>query len=256
MEADKNNRLIAALITLLLMSGFFLILWFCGLQYTLPPPPEYGVEINLGNTDLGMGDTPLEDLSQTPQNTPAPLSSTDNIQTQTEESVAIPTKKNKPSPKKSSQESPTQLQETPTESTPQTNPNALYTGRKNQTASAQGSSAISGDEGREEGSVTGTGNSGSGGNGGISFSLKGRTLKSLARPTYDSDEQGVVVVKIWVNNQGEITRVQPGVQGTTTTDENLWEKARQAALKSKFTPDEDAPLEQVGVISYKFIRSR
>ena len=32
------------------------LLLFCGLYRPFPPPPEYGVEVNLGYSEFGMGD--------------------------------------------------------------------------------------------------------------------------------------------------------------------------------------------------------
>ncbi len=106
------------------------------------------------------------------------------------------------------------------------------------------------------GSGTGVGSGTGTGSGGTSFQLAGRTIKKLARPSYNSTEDNVkVVVKIWVNRDGEVLRAQPGQQGTTTMDENLWETSRRAALQSKFSPDENAQDIQIGFITYTFMRS-
>ncbi len=117
------------------------------------------------------------------------------------------------------------------------------------------------------GSGTGVGSGSGTGTGGTSFQLagrtikklarpSGRTIKKLARPSYNSNEDNVkVVVKIWVNRDGEVLRAQPGQQGTTTMDENLWATSRRAALQSKFSPDENAQEVQIGFITYTFMRS-
>lgn len=262
-KQERNNHIIAGIGTFIICGLVFLILWYMGLDRTWPPPPEYGVEVNLGFSDQGMGDLQMDELSPNNlQNTASPMSpDEEQMQTQDEEeTLAIASQKKKKTLKKTTQTvelNTTETTQRPQETeTPQLNPNALYPGKRNTAASSQGNTGTPGDQGNPNGNPNASGYGGAGGNGGISFSLNGRTLKSLARPTYDSDEQGVVVVKIWVNQQGEITRTQVGVKGTTTLDENLWEKARQAANRSKFTPDENAPKEQIGTITYKFIRSR
>ncbi len=102
------------------------------------------------------------------------------------------------------------------------------------------------------GSGTGTG-TGPGKGPGIAFNLSGRSNKSLPHPSYNSNNNGTVVVKIWVNKNGQVTRVQSGVSGTTTTDPNLWKQAEIAALKSSFSADANAPEEQTGTITYRFI---
>lgn len=105
------------------------------------------------------------------------------------------------------------------------------------------------------GSGSGTGTGTGGGKGpGISFSLNGRNAKSLPKPDYTSNEQGNVVVKIWVNNNGEVTRVEAGQRGTTTSDRALWKQAENAAMRARFSPDANAPEDQTGSITYKFIR--
>ena len=103
------------------------------------------------------------------------------------------------------------------------------------------------------GSGVGTG-TGPGKGPGISYSLNGRSSKSLPKPTYDSKDQGTVVVKIWVNVNGEVTRVEAGQRGTTTSDRTLWKQAETAAMRARFSPDANAPEDQTGTITYKFIR--
>jgi outer membrane biosynthesis protein TonB len=150
------------------------------------------------------------------------------------------------------------------------NPLALYKGKQKKNDNMQdGNASVDNQGDRTFGTVGSTSSSGYGtgsgtgvgsgtgtGTGGTSFSLAGRTLKKLARPSYNSMENDVkVVVKIWVNRNGEVVRAQPGMQGTTTMDEALWETSRRAALQSKFEPDDNAPDIQTGTITYKFVRS-
>ncbi|MDR1974950.1 MAG: hypothetical protein LBQ31_09865 [Bacteroidales bacterium] len=160
--------------------------------------------------------------------------------------------------------------EKPKETKDDINPVALYKGKQQKNDNRQDGNASvdnSGDRsfgttgsttssGYGDGSGTGVGSGTGTGTGGTSFSLAGRTLKKLARPDYNSMENDVkVVVKIWVNRNGEVVRAQAGVQGTTTMDDNLWDVSRRAALQSKFAPDDTAPDIQVGTITYKFVRS-
>lgn len=83
--------------------------------------------------------------------------------------------------------------------------------------------------------------------------LKGRnTVGNLPRPAYNIQSSGVVVVKIWVDNYGNVRRAQPGAQGTTVTDKTLWAAARKAAMESHFNQSGDAPALQEGTITYVF----
>jgi hypothetical protein len=96
---------------------------------------------------------------------------------------------------------------------------------------------------------------GTGGTGnGISYSLGGRGSLNLHKPSYDSREQGKVVVTIKVDRQGAVISAVPGAKGTNVSDQKLWNLAKDAALRSKFSPDSNAPEFQVGTITYNFIR--
>jgi TonB family protein len=95
----------------------------------------------------------------------------------------------------------------------------------------------------------GSGNQGSG----PSFSLAGRTASSLPKPKYPGDDQGVVVVKITVDKNGNVTSAEPGARGTTIMSQKFWEEAKQAALKAKFNTDNNAQAYQQGTITYRFV---
>ncbi len=248
----------ALLATFLFVILSVCVLLFCGLYRPFPPPPEYGIEVNLGYAEVGSGEEqsmdPLADdiVAQHEENPaedePVVTASEDETPVLTESKPAVV----KPQPTVKPQE------EKPKEKVkeePEINPMALYPGkRKGSNPSSQGDTRTPGDQGKPSGDINGKGYAGSGGSGGISFSLSGRTLMSLVKPNYDSEEEGIVVVRIWVNRSGAVTRVRAGVKGTTTLDENLWRTAEQAALRSSFVPKENAPEEQIGTISYRFVR--
>ena len=83
--------------------------------------------------------------------------------------------------------------------------------------------------------------------------LKGRTINgTLPRPSYPVQKSGVVVVKIWVDNYGIVQKAVAGVEGTNVTDKDLWNAARNAAMKASFNMSVDAPAMQEGTITYIF----
>ena len=86
-----------------------------------------------------------------------------------------------------------------------------------------------------------------------SYSLKDRKAIAKPRPVYDCNEEGVVVVRVVVNSLGLVSRAIPGVKGSTTSDPCLLNRAKQAALKTKWSADEKAPENQVGKIIYRFL---
>ena len=99
----------------------------------------------------------------------------------------------------------------------------------------------------------GPGGSGAGNQGaGISYDLSGRSAQQLPKPNYPGDDEGLVVVKVTVDKNGNVTAAEPGARGTTIMDQRFWNEARQAALKAKFNSAENAPAFQQGTISYRF----
>lgn len=102
----------------------------------------------------------------------------------------------------------------------------------------------------EEGS-TGC-STGIGKNMGSSYQMAGRSAVSLPAPTYNSNAQGRVLIKIWVDRNGNVTRAEFETKGSTTTNTLLVKYAKEAALKAKFNADENAPEEQKGIITYVF----
>lgn len=67
-----------------------------------------------------------------------------------------------------------------------------------------------------------------------------------------NNAEGIVVVDVWVDNYGNVTRAVPGGEGTTTMDKNLLEAARKAALETHFNMSAEAPATQEGTITYTF----
>lgn len=96
-----------------------------------------------------------------------------------------------------------------------------------------------------EGSGTGTE--------GVSYDLAGRQARSLPKPTYDIQSEGIVVVEVTVDRNGNVTQAVPGVKGSTTLEEYFLRVARDAAMAAKFDRKPDAPVIQKGTITYHFI---
>lgn len=83
--------------------------------------------------------------------------------------------------------------------------------------------------------------------------LKGRnTVGTLAKPSYGVQEEGIVVVTIWVDQYGKVKKAIAGAEGTTVSNSKLWQAARDAAMNTHFNQSADAPALQQGTITYKF----
>jgi hypothetical protein len=87
-----------------------------------------------------------------------------------------------------------------------------------------------------------------------SYNLHKRSATDIPIPDYTEQDQGKVVVDVWVDQQGNVTKAVAGAKGTTTSNPSLWRKAQQAALSAKFSVNLNAPEEQRGTITYNFIR--
>jgi TonB family protein len=251
LDVNKKNSLIAAGLTLV----FCLLLLGCcfwmGLYRQNPPPPEEGVEVNVGDSDFGSGNS-MEAVSQAappskPQVNSASNAVTEDISSQsTEESISLDKEK------KETPNTPQEEVEKPKE--PEINKNALFPGnkKKSEKGGSEGITQGSGNQGQFGGDPNSKRYDGTPGAGGMGYSLSGRSASALPKPTYNSNKQGKVVVRIWVDREGNVVKAEPGYKGTTATDGGLRRRAKEAALKAKFTPSKDAPELQVGTITYDF----
>lgn len=219
-----------------------------GLKYPDPPPAEQGVEMSLGSlTDYGnaiAGDMGGVDAANPIHN--VSNSEDDFVNQDTEDSPIISknvkTPSNKTSPKETS----------PKDKVETINPNALFQkGKVKNTGSGQGEGSGSGKgDGEDGGGGTGDDLTGSG----TSFSLSGRSSKSLGLPSSRTNEVGSVIVTITVDQEGNVIRAIAGARGTTIDNKSLWRHCEYAATQSKFTSNPNAPFEQKGTITYKFQR--
>ena len=83
---------------------------------------------------------------------------------------------------------------------------------------------------------------------GTQWSLYGRNVKRLPKPSSDFAQAGLVVVQIMVDAAGNVTNATI-TEGTTISDRATQQLALQAARQAKFT-EGDTP--QIGKITYTF----
>jgi outer membrane biosynthesis protein TonB len=258
-QKERKTRIAAIAGTILFHAMLVIALLFLAFHTPLPLPGEEGVEVNLGSSNEGMGDIQPEEPTEATAaaSTPSQNKTDDQLVTEnTDETPVIEKKKTiKPKPTPVVKKKP--VVETPPE--PTVNPKALYTGKSTKTATSgnQGVTGKPGDQGKENGTAGSPNYIGSGGQGnGISFDLGGRGARSLPKPTYNSPEQGKIVVSLKVNREGKVTYASAGAKGTTISEINLRQQAESAARKTLFAPDKDAPEEQRGTITYVFVKQK
>jgi outer membrane biosynthesis protein TonB len=124
---------------------------------------------------------------------------------------------------------------------------------------AAGSQGIAGGQGNQ-GSPTGNPNSnnyngngaGSGAAGTGTGSVAGRQHRGGPILETNVQVEGVVTVKIWVDNDGNVLRVQGGVPRTTITDRNIWKLCESNARRHVFSANPNDEPEKEGTITYRF----
>jgi len=118
----------------------------------------------------------------------------------------------------------------------------------------EGDDNMAGDKGQPDGDPYATsyyGSPGSGsGTGG--YGLNGRSLVSKGMVQQECNQEGRVVVKIFVDRNGKVVRAEPGQKGTTNSDPCLLEPAKQTALKHQWNLDSNAPSQQIGFVVVNF----
>jgi hypothetical protein len=244
-DRNKKRSLISIAVTVVFHALVVVLLFFIGLKYQVPPPAERGILMDVGSlTDVGnaspgqeggaSGENSIHDISEAQE----------NAVTSNDEESTISSSKYRNS-------KPTLTPKT----TPKENdvPAALFSKGKVKGGTGSGQGIGSGD-----GIGSGSGNNGRGGTGssgyGASFALSGRSSKSLPHPSRKTDEVGSIVVTIWVNQEGQVTRAIAGARGTTIDNKSLWHQCEVAASSSNFTALPSAPELQKGTITYKFRR--
>lgn len=244
---ENKNHWIALVATLCVMGVVVLVCCLVKMYAPDPPIPEEGVEIALGYDEAGLG----ENSSAEEQSNYSSPSAAGQYSTQsTEEAPALP------SNSKGTKTNPNaQPNEKSDNSEPKINTNALFKGRTNPNAgqTGQGNTAGNGQQGDPNGNPNSSNYSGKAGSGNVN--LKGRSAVALPSPSYNSDKQGQIVVKIWVDQQGNVTKTEAPYQGSTIYETQLVEQAKSAALRAKFNASTTAAAMQTGTITYVFRRS-
>ena len=258
MKIDRDNiKGLAGTIVFhaLLLLGLLLM----ALKTPLPLPQEAGVEVNLGNSDDGMGEIQPEELASGAPAVPPPTASAAKEEVVTEDSddapAIEPVKKEKPVP--ADKPEPKQnVKPTPKpEPQPVVNPNAMFKGMKGKTTGGgnEGITGKPGDQGKPNGSPGADNYDGTGGSGvGISFYLKDRGKVKIPSPPLTFKESGIVVVEVYVNPAGRVIRVISGVKGTTNFNRELILLAESAAKQAEFSRKDNDPEEKRGRITYNF----
>jgi len=289
---NTKNKRKSAVLTSIIMSLLLIAIFFVGITY-LDPPEEYGIAVNFGTSNVGMGNVqpkePLKNVSEEKieeekqeevQETSEPkvkekvTKAVEDVVTQNnEESIVI--KKKKEAKRKADEIAKKErlekeriekvkqaaiAKQKAEEAAKRKKLDALIGGINNSSGTAnggEGNNLTPGDKGNINGNPNANGYYGNGGGGGNGdYNLGNRKPINRPKPNYICNEEGLVVVRIEVNTYGKVIKATPGVKGSTNTAQCLLIQAKEAALKTTWQPDTNAPSKQVGTIKYRFSLSQ
>jgi TonB family protein len=246
---EKKDKGIAIVGTIVVHALVLLVLFLMAFRTPLPLPGEEGVEVDLGMMDQGMGniqpEKPAIPMAAQPQ----------QQQNKSKEDIVTQNDDEAPAIEKPKNTKPKQETKPVEEPKPTVNQKALFKGSNNpQAGGSEGITGQPGDQGKPNGLAGIKKYDGNGGKGnGTGYDLGGRGAKSLHRPDDDFSEEGRIVVDIWVNRNGQVVRAEVATKGTDIISNSMRQKAIQAAKRSTFASDPDAPEEQHGTITYTFV---
>jgi len=284
-ESKKNIQAgsYTALVVGLILVIFIFVKW--GMPPLPEPPVEEGIEVNLGNSDAGLGnDQPYEPgepapaSQQTayvpPKAEPAKEDAKD-IETDDKDAEAPVIKKPpvvKPEATKVPEKEVVKSKlvkvqkpvETPAPPVPKAKAvfkgvNGTGTGGNEATTYKKGGNegiaGGTGDQGRPGGNPDSKNYTGGGrGNSGVSIKsgLSGRGIAHAYSYTDDFNENATVAVDVRIDQNGNVTSATYQPRGSTTSESFFKEKAVEIVRRSKFTASPNGPEEQTGTVAVKF----
>ncbi|KJD31550.1 energy transducer TonB [Tamlana nanhaiensis] len=271
---ERNSAKLTALITVILL----LLLFVVGTTYE-DPPEEYGVAVNFGTSNFGSGkvqpkapiksvpkeinEPPQPDVSKS-EPSAAPSEVKENVLTaDNAEEIAIKKQKEAQAKAKAEAEAKAKAEaeriakEKREQEEKRKKLDALIGGVSKSEGTSSGSEGDDnkvGDKGQLDGDPYAPsyfGGQGTG-SGGVGYGLNGRGRATFKTQRQDCNESGRVVVKIVVNQNGNVISAEPGVKGTTNTASCLLEPAKKIALSHKWPSDSKAPVKQIGFVTVNF----
>lgn len=248
-QEDRKTRLAGILMTVGLHAAALCLVSFSGLKYLYPPPQEKSVLISF---EEEIAEVLEEEYGKEPQ---AEEVNKDEAVRLVQKSEA-PKESEKPNLTPQTQSDPfgdVPVDDPPAKEEPKLDPRASFPGMaKRDTSLTAAHSASQKTERYTEGQPSGntlTGRT----DGRPNAQVKGRnTVGQIARPVYNVQESGIVVVDIWVDNYGNVVKAVPGGDGTTVLNKSLYTAARNAAMETHFNQSAEAPTMQEGTITYYF----
>lgn len=265
-KEDSKSRRVGLIATVIFHGTIALILFLLvAWRAPNPPLPEYGIEINLGFSDVGTGDIQpqnevgnegldSESATQPDQTQPQQEAVKEEAESQqdevvTDESNPVSVKEEKKELKEEvKKEVPKEVKPTPKEEkkvvkeeavfTPAENTSTTSQQKKGDNASQGNDAKATGDKGQPTGtldpnaSYSGLQGGGAGGSG-TGLDLAGWTWDRKPNPKIPENESGRLIFEIEVDENGDITKLVAIERGLSSQAEKI---CRDEILKLTFTP--------------------
>lgn len=260
MQIKKSEKQ-SAVATTIICGLILLILFLCGMTAHRNEMDE-GIMVSFGYDEQGYS----EPVATSPKPSTTPPTPTEpkavveeNLMTQEDPSVAMEAEKKKREAQEAAEAQRRKEAEIAAEQQRLREEAERQAAREaEQKAKADKASSIAGGAFKNTGSGSGNtsgdgikGNpAGKGSQGGNSWSLSGRNIVgSLFQPSYSGNQEGKIVVKIWVDANGKVTSATID-NGTTITDEKLRNESLAAARRNRFSTGGGVA---IGTITYNFV---
>ena len=278
-EHKKQSFVITATLFSLLFLLFFLLKYNAQAKIEALEGGGGGgeIEVNFGNADLGSGENfeSMEIAQPAPKSAEKEQVVKEELVTNESDNdapVVASVKKPKEEPVKAIVKPVEIAKPKPSKSTTDALSNLL---NSSNSKGGDGDDDVAGNKGKTNGNTKASGYDGGGGTGdgygpgkgpgtgpgsgpgsgignGGGYMLGNRKVLSKPTPNYVCNEVGSVVVQITVDQSGNVIDAKPGVKGTTNSAKCLLEESKNAALKTKWQSDNNAPDKQIGKIIYVF----
>jgi hypothetical protein len=267
---ETREQRISAGLSIFLIVAMVLLFRFVSVLNIMEPPEESGIAVNFGNTDVGSGDNIEPNPTKvTPPSQPEPTEPTDptpvdNVTTQ--DNTDAPVINSDPDSKVPVTKPVDQPVKKPVEPKPKPKPkpsNSVLDALSN----VEGAQPADGDNNDGEGPGDGPGNKGKvdgdpyantyygengDGSGPKGYGLSGRDKVAGRGIVQDCNEEGTVIVEIYVDRTGRVTKAKAGIKGSSYTPQCLLEAAEASAKTYKFTSAPKANDIQIGFIEVIF----
>lgn len=248
-RTDDRSKVTGIVLTVLMHAAAVCVVSFSGLKYIWPPPEESSFLVDY---------TEREDVEIDPVFGREPQGEDVDL----EKDVELVQKSESPNESLAENLTPAtkpdnfgdiETPEPPREEEPKLDPRAAFPGmsKKDTSVTAPHNAREASSDfraGQATGNTSTTKTEGS-----ANAHVEGRKVNTstLEKPRYNVQESGRIVMRIWVDNYGNVKKAIVG-DGTTISNTKLIAEARAAAMKAHFDQKIDAPAMQEGTITYIF----